>query len=120
MTCDRDYYTKKKKEYDRQKREFLASYKLEQGCAECGYKEHPAALTFDHINPETKEFNPADYGKVSWERLLKEILKCRVLCANCHNIHSYNNYDSDDRIAPELSPRTRELVAKLLGVGDVN
>ena len=28
---------------------FLARYKVEKGCADCGYKKHHAALDFDHI-----------------------------------------------------------------------
>ena len=52
-----DYYTSKKKEYDRQKRNFLAWYKQTRGCEECGYSCHPAALTFDHLKPDEKSFN---------------------------------------------------------------
>jgi hypothetical protein len=120
MACDNAYYNRKKKEYDRQKRNFLASYKMEQGCAVCGYNEHPAALTFDHIDPDHKAFDIASYGCRNWPDLLKEVAKCRVLCANCHNIHSYNNYDCDNRNPPELSERTRQLVAEILGVDNVN
>ena len=84
----------------------------------CGYNAHPAALTFDHLDPDHKEFNPSNYGSKSWPDLLREVAKCRVLCANCHNIHSFNSYDCDNRTAPELSERTRELVAEILGLGN--
>lgn len=110
-----EYYNGKKKEYDKQKRDFLAWYKLERGCSECGYNEHPAALTFDHVDPSTKLFNPSNYGQYSWESLLHEVAKCRVLCANCHNIHSFNNYDSNIP-STAVSERTRGLMGSILSV----
>ena len=115
MESKQEYHLRKKKEYDKQKREFLAWYKKTRGCQECGYDDHPAALTFDHLNPEEKVFNPADYGSHSWSDLLHEVAKCRVLCANCHNIHSYNSYDND-HIPPPVSSRTRELMGRILSV----
>lgn len=110
------YHLQKKKEYDAQKRAFITAYKMSKGCEECGYNSHPAALTFDHINPDTKDFNVSDYGQKSWEAILKEIAKCRVLCANCHNIHSSNNYDNGIAASP-VSERTRQLMADILGLG---
>ena len=110
---ERAYTNEKKKQYDKQKRDFLAWYKMTRGCEECGYDDHPAALTLDHLNPEDKKFNPADYGSHSWSDILHEVAKCRVLCANCHNIHSYNNYDRDIE-STTVSKRTRELVGEIL------
>jgi len=81
----------------------------------CGYNGHHSALTFDHIDPITKVFNLADYKKYGWEALLNEVLKCRVLCANCHNIHTYNTY-GNDLPASKVTSRTRKLVAEILGM----
>ena len=66
--------------------------KLEAGCCECGYNTNAYALDFDHINPAEKEFNISKrLQQYCWEKLKKEIDKCRVMCANCHRIHSYDN-----------------------------
>tara|TARA_R110002050_G_C8699449_1_gene494637 strand:+ start:179 stop:571 length:393 start_codon:yes stop_codon:yes gene_type:complete len=89
-----DYFNRRKKEYNAQKKALLNFVKIKAGCAECGYNKHPQALTFDHIDPSTKSIFIADYGNYGWEKLLTEILKCRVLCANCHNIHSANSVDN--------------------------
>lgn len=35
---------------------FIRRVKIFYGCEICGYKEHPAALQFDHINPAEKSF----------------------------------------------------------------
>ena len=71
------------------RREFLDIIKLEEGCQICGYNEHPRALQFDHINPAEKLFTIAGLLTCSMDKLLTELEKCRVLCANCHSIHSW-------------------------------
>ena len=67
-------------------KEFLNQYKLEKGCNDCGYRVHPAALEFDHING-SKDFNVAFAKSISHAK--KEIKKCVVRCANCHRIRHY-------------------------------
>lgn len=63
-------------------REFLASLKEE--CLHCGYSKCKAALTFHHRDGLTKEFSLATARRLNKERLLAEVAKCDVLCANCH------------------------------------
>jgi len=71
----------------KERRELIDSLKLEKGCSMCGYKDHAVALDFDHLNPEEKNFTIATkYLNIHIERLLKEIDKCQVLCANCHRV----------------------------------
>jgi hypothetical protein len=119
METKQEYHLRKKKEYDKQKRTFLAWYKVQRGCEMCGYNEHPAALTFDHIDPDGKLFNIADYGTKGWEAILREVAKCRVLCANCHNVHSFNNYDNRSNLT-EVTEQTRGLMADILRVDYLN
>lgn len=60
-------------------------------CSICGYNKCKEALEFHHIDPTEKEFS---FGKTlanptSWDRLVKELEKCILLCANCHReIHN--------------------------------
>ncbi|MBF6515535.1 hypothetical protein IU421_14780 [Nocardia cyriacigeorgica] len=70
----------------------LNALKLASGCVDCGYRKHPAALQFDHLDPSTKR---RDLG---WQRdrsrlmtrskliaYLKHVQRyCVVRCANCH------------------------------------
>jgi hypothetical protein len=82
-------YNKEKLE---KKRQFVNEYKLSRGCKQCGYKEHPVALELNHIDPLSKAMNIArSLGGCSMARLEKELAKCEVLCANCHQIHTYEN-----------------------------
>jgi hypothetical protein len=63
---------------------------MAKGCCLCGYNAHPAALDFNHVRGE-KLFNVSQDPKVAKAKLLAEIEKCDVLCANCHRVHTYEN-----------------------------
>lgn len=63
-------------------REWWREYKKQFSCSKCG-EDHPACIQFHHHNDD-KEFNIAELVGASKEKLLKEIDKCTVLCANCH------------------------------------
>jgi len=78
------------KKYQQSRRELINKIKLEKGCCKCGYNEHSAALDFNHISG-VKSFSISQDPKVALARLLAEIDKCEVLCANCHRIHTYEN-----------------------------
>lgn len=73
----------------RSRRNFVDQIKLDSGCADCGYKEFPYVLGFDHVTGD-KEFDVGLRITVSMERLLKEIDKCDVVCHNCHAIRTHN------------------------------
>jgi hypothetical protein len=60
------------------------------GCCQlCGYNRCLAALEFHHINPEEKEYVPTQLLNCKWERIVLEINKCILLCANCHREVTY-------------------------------
>lgn len=73
-------------------RQLLARFKQTKGCATCGYKSHPIALQFDHIEPASKSVNRSGSAiDPIWSkhRIKQELAKCQVLCANCHAIRTY-------------------------------
>lgn len=76
------------KKFATKRRNIIQEYKLNKGCAICGYNKHPAALDFDHLEQNTKSFNISQDPKRKWEDTLKEIDKCRVLCRNCHAVET--------------------------------
>lgn len=73
---------------NRERRALLTSLKMESGCVDCGYKQHPAALHFDHIDPATKSFELSNAKRRGWEKILAEVAKCEVRCANCHAVRT--------------------------------
>lgn len=69
---------------------FLATLK-NVPCMECGNKYPPYVMDFDHREPQEKEFTIS--GKkiqLPISKLLEEIEKCDVVCANCHRIRTHN------------------------------
>lgn len=57
-------------------------------CADCGHKFPTECMDFDHVRGE-KKFNVCQEG--IWcgvEKLLEEIAKCDIVCANCHRIRT--------------------------------
>lgn len=76
------------------KRKMVADYKVEKGCADCGYNADPRALEFDHINNDGtfgsgKQRTVASMMYSSWEKIMEEIAKCEVVCCNCHAIRTH-------------------------------
>jgi hypothetical protein len=69
----------------RQNLAFTRKYKQDHGCADCGEKD-PIVLEFDHRDPEKKvdDVSAGWYRGWSKSKLLAEMKKCDVVCANCH------------------------------------
>lgn len=83
-------------------RVWLSNYKTERGCS-CGEK-HPAVLQFHHRDPNEKEIDisKALFNGWSQKRLLSEIEKCDVKCANCHLKLHWKGLPNE---APQRRPR---------------
>ena len=63
-------------------------------CQECGYKKNYAALDFHHLNPKEKDVNWNTSRHWSWNRLVKELDKCVLVCHNCHaEIHYPDHFE---------------------------
>jgi len=77
------------------KRDYVYNYLSNNHCEMCGMSD-PRALEFDHINQadKRKDISTLLRDNVSIETLQKEIDKCRVLCANCHRIHTCEQSNS--------------------------
>jgi len=80
------------------KRMALEAYKLDHGCARCGYDRSPAALHFHHRDPAEKELKPSRLNRLGWSRIWAEVAKCDVLCANCHAEHHESERDPSDTL----------------------
>jgi hypothetical protein len=71
---------------------WINKIKLHRGCESCGYKDHEVALEFDHLNRGDKKFTVSARNITrSLSSIMSEVRKCRVLCANCHRVHTYTN-----------------------------
>lgn len=60
-------------------------------CFDCQVSYHPSVYDFHHVDPHEKEFNFSQVKMFSVERMLKELAKCVLLCANCHRIRHWGD-----------------------------
>lgn len=82
----------KKRNRNKQKAE-VAMYlrKLKDApCQLCLVKYNPWQMQYDHIDHRTKTRNVSRCDTIG--QLLKEVAKCRLLCANCHADVTYKNH----------------------------
>jgi hypothetical protein len=90
----------------RKHQEYVAIYKQSQGCLDCGYKAHPAALQLDHVRGTKRAVVGHLYGK-SLQTIINEIEKCEVRCANCHAIRHFEEkrLERDNRDSKSMDSR---------------
>ena len=77
-----DLYHNQMERWKRRKREAI-EYKG-GACSVCGYSKYYGALHFHHRDPSTKEANWTKIRLWTWNKVLTELDKCDLLCANCH------------------------------------
>lgn len=71
-------------------------------CQICGYNKCNSALEFHHKDPSQKDMQFSKFGRTSWdknkEKIITELNKCILLCANCHReVHAnISKYDSNE------------------------
>lgn len=75
------------------------------GCCDCcGRRGEPAIFDFHHIDASQKDFGIGQDGiPRSWSKVVAELAKCVMLCANCHR---------------EVHAGVRELDEQLLGLAE--
>lgn len=64
---------------------WLSAFKATLKCQRCP-EDNPVCLDFHHRDPAEKEISIYQAMRQRWsqEKVLAEIAKCDVLCANCH------------------------------------
>lgn len=87
----KEYYKEKAHDRKSELKQIIDNLKSISVCSSCG-EDHPACLDFHHLNPLEKKFNIGSYitHGYSINKLLEEIKKCIILCANCHRKLHYN------------------------------
>lgn len=87
----RKHYQKNKKVYlersqiARKKREETVRRYKDVPCEDCGERYPSRVMSFHHRDPKTKDKTINQLVRsASMDRVIQEITKCDVLCANCH------------------------------------
>jgi hypothetical protein len=79
-------------------------------CADCGGRFPPECMDFDHRPGVVKVNVVSDIVKHSWGKVLREINKCDLVCANCHRIRTTRR----SRETPQEQPsQQQDLFASL-------
>ena len=87
---NKDYYIKKSRDYRNLQVEELENLKKDLKCEICGEGRY-YCLDFHHNNSSEKEGNISTMIRFSsFKKVKEEILKCRILCANCHRELHHN------------------------------
>ncbi len=96
--CHKRYYERnkglyKQKNIKRRKEliEFVISLK-QMPCADCGVQYPPYVMDFDHRDPKNKISTicmMASTHYYSKKKILEEVSKCDLVCANCHRTRTY-------------------------------
>lgn len=81
-----------------QKRQLVDDQKRKIGkCEMCGWFDlnHLYCLDFDHLKPDEKIANVSQLAndRRADNIILNEIAKCRLLCANCHRLHTLEQFN---------------------------
>jgi hypothetical protein len=58
-------------------------------CMDCGNRFPPFVMQFDHRDPSTKTFLVSQTWLSSKARIIREVAKCDIVCANCHRDRTY-------------------------------
>jgi len=75
--------SERKKKVIAQNRKLVYEHYLANPCVDCGESD-PVVLELDHLRDKDMAVSQAAASGWSKQRLLDEIAKCEVRCANCH------------------------------------
>ena len=88
----------------------MVEYLRAHPCVDCGETDI-LVLEFDHLRDKTANVGTLLMRRSEWRRILEEIAKCEVVCANCHRRRTArrsNNYRlravNDEWAARESDP----------------
>jgi hypothetical protein len=60
-------------------------------CVDCRQRFAPCAMDFDHRDPDMKRYTVSRMiGRAGTERILAEVAKCDIVCANCHRFRTFD------------------------------
>lgn len=61
-------------------------------CTDCSSRYPTHVMDFDHLNPEDKKHLVSNISSKNYKtsKVFAEILKCEVVCANCHRQRTHD------------------------------
>lgn len=81
------------KRFRDENRQRMVAYLLQHPCVDCG-EEDIVVLEFDHLRDKLANVGTLLHHDAIWARILEEIAKCEVVCANCHRRRTARRADN--------------------------
>jgi hypothetical protein len=78
-------------------------------CLDCNECFPPECMDFDHRDPKTKRMNIAALIGCRLDKILAEIAKCDLICANCHRIRTRRRRQGVTRKPVNVEERLAEM-----------
>lgn len=100
----------RKRKYKAERRNFIEELKRNKQCVDCKRIYPSWVMDFDHLDGEKKIDSisrMAVTNTSSFEKILIEIAKCELVCANCHRQRTH------DRITMKFAEIANEVKAPL-------
>jgi len=93
---NQDKYANKRKKRRQEMRDWFIEIKGSLKCSKCE-EDHISTLQFHHLDPTEKELSLSQMMSrgFSKEKILNEMDKCIVLCANCHFKEHFNGSEGN-------------------------
>jgi glutamate-1-semialdehyde aminotransferase len=86
---NKDYYKKKAQRLKDAVKQTMRQLKESTPCADCGNMFPFYVMDFDHISGEKLHNISTLTNTGQTKRLREELLKCEIVCANCHRERTY-------------------------------
>jgi hypothetical protein len=85
----KDVYADRRRRFRQKRQEWLDDLKR-RPCVDCGGSFDPVCMDFDHLDQSTKTNNISSMMADGVTKVLieAEILKCELVCANCHRLRT--------------------------------
>lgn len=91
---NREKHLKQKYESDRKRKQFLYDFVnqiKDVPCKDCGIKYPSYVMDLDHVSDDKIDSVSRLISNIkSIKQVKEEVLKCEVVCSNCHRIRTYN------------------------------
>jgi hypothetical protein len=85
--------SKRNKKYKKEIDDLIRDMKSSTKCADCNKKYHWFQMDFDHVRgKKDRPISEMVGNKVGKDRILAEIDKCEIVCANCHRLRTFKRY----------------------------
>jgi hypothetical protein len=97
--ANKDYYYARNRRYRKELSSYVNKIKEESPCTDC-HKNYPYyVMDFDHLEGEDKLGLVSFFCKTGRIRAMeKEIMKCEVVCSNCHRERTYRRIQTAAKV----------------------